>query len=100
MTSIRILLALATIFGQEIQQMDVVAAFFAGYLTEEIYMEGFDVEGEDMVCKVVKSLYELKQALWVLNLQIQEYLKSIVFTQIYLDPCMYINKANRIILIM
>jgi len=36
MASIRILLALAAIYGWEIQQMDVVMAFLAGYLTEEI----------------------------------------------------------------
>jgi len=39
LASIRILLAIAAIFGLEIHQMDVVTAFLAGELEEEIYME-------------------------------------------------------------
>src|SRR5579859_1283682 len=55
LTSIRILLTIAAIFGLEIHQMDVVTAFLAGELEEEIYMEqpeGFKVgtEEEDLVC--------------------------------------------------
>jgi hypothetical protein len=53
---IRILLAIAAIFGLEIHQMDVVTAFLAGELEEEIYMEqpeGFEVGTmeDDLVCK-------------------------------------------------
>src|SRR5437667_7030775 len=39
LASIRILLAIAAIYGLEIHQMDVVTAFLAGELKEEIYME-------------------------------------------------------------
>ena len=38
LASIRILLAIAAIYGLEIHQMDVVTAFLAGDLEEEIYM--------------------------------------------------------------
>jgi Reverse transcriptase (RNA-dependent DNA polymerase) len=67
LASIRILLALAAIYGFEIHQMDVVTAFLAGELEEEIYMEqteGFRVgtDKEDLVCLLRKSLYGLKQA--------------------------------------
>lgn len=59
LASIRILLAIAAIYGLEIHQMDVVTAFLAGDLEEEIYMEqpeGFEVgtSEEDLVCR--KSL--------------------------------------------
>ncbi|KAF3648202.1 hypothetical protein FXO37_19575 [Capsicum annuum] len=47
--------------------MDVKTAFLHGDLDEEIYMEqleGFGVKGkENYVCKLKKSLYDLKQAL-------------------------------------
>ena len=39
LASIRILLAIAVIYGLEIHQMDVVAAFLEGELEEEIFME-------------------------------------------------------------
>ena len=46
--------------------MDVKTAFLNGDLDEEIYMEqpeGFVLPGnEKKVCKLVKSLYDLKQA--------------------------------------
>jgi hypothetical protein len=46
--------------------MDVKTTFFNGELEEEIYMtqpDGFVVKGqEDKVCKVLKSLYDLKQS--------------------------------------
>jgi len=65
-TSIRFLIAIASIHDLIIHQMDVKTAFLNGDLDEEIYMEqpqGFVVEGqENKVCKLTKSLYGLKQA--------------------------------------
>jgi hypothetical protein len=65
LTTIHILLSLATSHGLLIHQMDVKTIFFNGELEEEIYMtqlDGFVVKGqEDKVCKLVKSLYGLKQ---------------------------------------
>ena len=65
-TTIRILITLASIHNLVIHQMDVKTAFLNGDLDEEIYMkqpEGFIVKGQEhKVCKLVKSLYGLKQA--------------------------------------
>ena len=65
-TSIRMLIAIASIHDMEIHQMDVKTAFLNGELEEEIYTkqpEGFlSSENEHKVCKLVKSLYGLKQA--------------------------------------
>ena len=65
-STIRVLIALASIYKFEIHQMDVKTAFLNGELDEEIYMqqpEGFIVQGQEhKVCKLVKSLYGLKQA--------------------------------------
>ena len=65
-TSIRLLIAVATIYDLKIHQMDVKTAFWIGDLDEEIYMdqpEGFvESSQESKVCKLTKSLYGLKQA--------------------------------------
>ena len=64
--AIRILLAIAAYYDYEIWQMDIKTAFLNGYLEEEIYMEqpeGYVAPGqESKVCKLVKSLYGLKEA--------------------------------------
>ncbi|KAL0392503.1 UNVERIFIED_CONTAM: Retrovirus-related Pol polyprotein from transposon TNT 1-94 [Sesamum radiatum] len=66
LTTIRVLIALASVYNLSIHQMDVKTAFLYGELDEEIYMdqpEGFVAHGnERKVCKLVKSLYGLKQA--------------------------------------
>jgi hypothetical protein len=65
-TSIRVLIALASIYKLVVHQMDVKTAFLNGNLDEEVYIdqpEGFVLSGnEKKVCKLVKSLYGLKQA--------------------------------------
>ncbi|GJZ63363.1 zinc finger, CCHC-type containing protein [Tanacetum coccineum] len=65
-TTIRLLLVLAAIHNLVINQMDVKTTFLNGDLEEEVYMkhpEGFVMSGnEHKVCKLVKSMYGLKQA--------------------------------------
>jgi hypothetical protein len=65
-TSIHCILALAALVYMEIHQMDVKTTFFNGKLEKEIYMEqlqGFMQQGdENLVCKLHKSLYGLKQS--------------------------------------
>ena len=73
-SSIQILLALVTQYELKLDQLDVKIAFLHGDLEEKIYMSqptGFKTAGEEnMVCKLKKSLYELKQSprLWYLSL--------------------------------
>ena len=66
MTTIRVLLSLAASHGLLVHQMDVKTTFLNGELEEEIYMDqpdGFVIEGQKgLVCKLFKSLYDLKQA--------------------------------------
>ena len=62
----RTILAIVNQLDLELHQMDVSTAFLNGDLKEEIYMkqpEGYIEEGkENLVCKLNKSLYGLKQA--------------------------------------
>ena len=66
LTTIRVLLSLASSHGLLIHQMDVKTTFLNGELEKEIYMDqpdGFVSKcQEGMVCKLLQSLYGLKQA--------------------------------------
>ena len=62
--SIRMMLVTAALRNLKVHQMDVKTTFLNGYL-DEIYIEkfeGFSALGQERkVCKLVKSLYGLKQ---------------------------------------
>ncbi|KAK1407693.1 hypothetical protein QVD17_39315 [Tagetes erecta] len=92
-STIRLLLALASIHNLVIHQMDVNTAFLNGELDEEIYMkqpEGFVVPGnEHKVCKLVKSLYGLKQAPKQWHQKFDDVVLSDGFVINQADKCVY-----------
>ncbi|GJX01623.1 retrotransposon protein, putative, ty1-copia subclass [Tanacetum coccineum] len=65
-TSTRMVLAIAALRNLEVHLMDVKPTFLNGNLEEEIYMnqpQGFIAPGlESKVCRLVKSLYDLRKA--------------------------------------
>ena len=91
--SIRILLSIAAALNYEIWQMDVKTAFLNGNLDESIYMmqpEGFIVEGQEQKgCKLLRSIYGLKQASRSWNLRFDETIKTFGFEQNVDEPCVY-----------
>ena len=97
-TSIRMLIAIASILNLEIHQMDVKTAFLNGELEEEIYMqqpEGFVSPGnENKVCKLVKSLYGLKQAPKQWHEKFDETMLSNGFKINESDKCKYIRYTD------
>ncbi|KAJ9559858.1 hypothetical protein OSB04_005018 [Centaurea solstitialis] len=99
--SIRILMAISAYFNYEIWQMDVKTAFLNGKLTEDVYMEqpeGFeDPKNPNKVCKLLKSIYGLKQASRSWNLHFDERIKEFGFTKSEFEPCVYTKFNGRIV---
>jgi len=74
-----------------------------GKLTDEVYMrqpEGFVIEGqENLVCKLKRSIYGLKQSPRCWNHTIDSQLKSMGFEQSTSDPCLYVASAGEMFVI-
>lgn len=96
LTTFRVLLAIAVQHDYYIHQMDVKCAFLNGHLNEEIYMnqpEGFEND-TDMVCKLNKSLYGLKQASRMWNERFHKFMSKINFKRCLTDHCLYTKKTE------
>lgn len=97
--SLRVIMAIAATRDLEMVQLDVKTAFLYGTLDEEIYMqqpEGFIVPGrEGEVCRLIKSLYGLKQASRVWNIKFNEFLILFGLIRSIADPCVYYRHLRK-----
>ncbi|KAH9751443.1 hypothetical protein KPL71_014298 [Citrus sinensis] len=95
-TSIRILLALVAEYELELAQLDVKTAFLHGDLEEEIYMIqpcGFRVAGkENHVCRLIKSLYGLKQSPRQWYKRFDQFIQGQKFTRSEHDHYVYFRR--------
>jgi hypothetical protein len=83
-TTVRTLIALAAIKSWHLHQMDVNNAFLHGDLREDVYMtvpQGVTSPKPNQVCKLIKSLYGLRQA----SRKWYERLTSLLISQGYLQ---------------
>ena len=91
--TIRVLLALAASYGLHVHQIDVKTAFLYGELEEEIVIEqpdGFVLPGEEnKVCRLIKSLYDLKQEPKQWHEKFDTTLTSAGFSVNEADKCVY-----------
>ena len=72
--------------------MDVIAAYLNGKLDEEVYMKqppGFD-DSIGRVCKLILSIYGLKQAGRNWNIELDTAFKSLGFIRLIADQCVYV----------
>lgn len=106
MATVRSIIALAAAQKWNIFQMDVFNAFLQGDLLEEVYMElpkGFYNAEKDkhLVCKLMKSLYGLKQASRQWNAKLTEALLSSGYSQSHLDYSLFTKKkGNGIVIVL
>jgi len=80
----------------KLDQLDVKTTFLHGDLEEEIYMSkpmGLKTTGkENMICKLKKSFYELKQSPRQWYKRFDSFIRGKKYTRSYYDQCVYYNK--------
>ena len=83
-------MALSTQNGLELHHVDVQTAFLSGTLQKEVYIQqpvGYQKKGKDhLVCKLKKSIYELKQSSRCWNPALDSHLS---------DPCIYTSGGDK-----
>jgi hypothetical protein len=98
LTSIRFILSIVVAFDLEVEQMDVKTAFLHGNLEKKIYMkqpEGFVVKGKkELVCKLKKSLYGLKQSPRMWYQKFDTYILGLGFVRSRVDHCVYSKQVG------
>lgn len=93
-------LAIVAYENLEIVQLDVKTAFLYGKLDENICMkipEGLNVQNErrPIVCKLVKALYDLKQASKYWNREFKTFLTRLNFKKSDADKYIFIREIDR-----
>ena len=97
-TTLRVLLSLAASRDLEVHHLDIKTAFLNGFLEEEIFMqqpEGFEEGGAEMVCKLQRSLYGLKQASRAWNERLVQELNGLKFSVTEADPSLFCHQEKK-----
>jgi len=97
--TLRLVVAITAIEDMELRSVDITSAFVNGDLDEEIYMkqpEGFHIGGPNMVCRLKKSLYGLKQSACQWNKKLDSVLTGMGFKCIESDRSVYIYSNDEV----
>ena len=99
--SVRILLAIAVLLGLKVRQADIQTAFLNGRLDREIYMKmppGYEVmdnsTGQSKVWLLKCTIYGLKQSPREWYAVLSNTLKSIGFSPLVSDACVFSKKQD------
>jgi transposase InsO family protein len=101
--ALRAVLALAALEDLEMESVDISSAFLNGDMDAEVYMqqpEGFVQKGREWVCRLLKSLYGLKQASRLWQQKLDEVLSELGFSRIQSDASIWVwsNGTCRVII--
>jgi hypothetical protein len=97
LTSVRTVIALASVNNWFIHQLDVNNAFLHGELEEDVYMvlpHGVIASKPNQVCKLVKSLYGLKQASRRWYERLTAFLVQHHYTQASSDHSLFVKASS------
>ena len=99
-SSIKVLLSHALNNHLEIHHVDVKNAYLNAPLNEVVYVEqpfGYEGENRNLVCRLSKAMYGLKQAARCWNDFLTKLLKKLGLKQFVSEKCIYASKGNELI---
>ena len=98
MSTIKLVLGMVAAKNLHLEQLDVKIAFLHSDLEEDLYMiqlEGFIVQGqENLVCKLRKSLYGIKQAPRQWYKKFDSFMYKIGFKRCKAEHCCYVKFSD------
>jgi hypothetical protein len=98
--TVRVLCAIAVLKGWEIHHLDVLTAYLNSPLEEIIYVEEpehFKSEKENIVWKLTKTLYGLKQSAREWHKMMDKILTDLGLVKSLKDRCVYVQKSGDLI---
>ena len=103
MEVVKMFLAYAKNKNFKLYQMDIKSTFINGELEEEVYIEqpkGFPlIEEKDMLCRLKKTFYRLKQAPRTQYARLYKYLAKLGFAKGTIDRNLYLKEIENGLLI-
>jgi len=94
--SLRCILVVVAVRDLELKQLDVPTAFLNAECKEDVYMKvptGV-VAGQGQVCKLVKTLYGIKQAPREWNIEFNGSIVALGYTRCVSDTCVYVKQSR------
>ena len=94
--TIRCFLALVTVLGMQVKQVDVTTAFLYGTVDKDIYVRQPPGHGDgtERVCKLRRALYGLKQSPRIWEEKLRSSLQGLGFASSTVDPCLYTMRRD------
>ena len=98
----RILFAITAVRRLHAEQMNIIIIFFYELLDEIIYVIQSNkfIEDSELICRLIKALYELKQSFRMWYKVIKDFFKSLNFELINSDNSVFVSKDKKIYIVM